>query len=148
MAHIDLDRGVHQRQHPATGIAVYMYVDTPGVYLNAYGSEVSPELALEAGFDVDKLAKMRLRQERIKAARDQIEAEIDALDDGDTKIVRERDGFTIVDIGLGRYIIKDPDGNALISQPQSRAIADALIEKLSPNGKDGKVVKGKVVGAE
>src|SRR5690554_3858011 len=57
MSKIDLDRGVLIRKHETTGTTIYMYFDTPGVYLNAHGGKVSEALAKQAGFDVDLYGK-------------------------------------------------------------------------------------------
>lgn len=140
---IDLDRGVHMRTNAgAGGIQIYMYVDTPGVYLDAFGHEVPEELAEGAGFDVEHLRKKRQLAERRAAAIKQVEDEMAAADEGDAIVVRERAGWQILDIGLGRHILKDPDGNNINPVPLPRQSADALLEQLTPNAKDEKPKKG------
>src|SRR6266699_464625 len=110
--YIDYDRGVHIRTHHSTGVDVYMYVDNPGVYLSAHGTPVSEALAREAGYPVDEQVKQRELNKRLRAAHAAVYAEMNA-GEAAQEIVEERDGFTIVSIGLGRHIIKSPDGDQL-----------------------------------
>jgi len=128
---IDYDRGVMKRIHPS-GISVYMYVDTPGVYLNAFGSEVAEEMAKTAGFDVGILAKKRLKNERMAAAMSAIEKELQGSEESMEVVVAEREGFTIVDIGIGRHHLKDPDGNVLTPTAQPLEAAKLLMDQLVP----------------
>ena len=96
---IDLDRGVISRSHPSLGMDVYMYVDDPGVYLTAHGTEVALALAEQAGFEVDKYAK----QHKIKVAMANAQADVLAqFNEATTEVLVERNGFKVVDIGLGR----------------------------------------------
>ena len=130
MAKIDYNRGVIKRIHP-TGIEVYMYRDTPGHYLNAFGSEVGAELAKAAGFDTERYGKARLRGERMGEAMKIIEAEL-ASGPAEPTVVEERAGFQIVDIGLGRFRLVDPDGGVLTTTPVPREMADLLLDQLAP----------------
>ena len=41
---IDVNRGVMIKKHPSMGL-VYMYMDKPGVYLNAFGKELPDKIA-------------------------------------------------------------------------------------------------------
>lgn len=129
--HIDVDRGVLMRYLEGTGIQVYMYVDEPGVFLNAFGKEVSEDLAKQAGFDVERLSRERVKRERMKAAFAAIEAEIDNSE-AKENVVEERDGFRLIDIGLGRYMIKDPEGASLNPVPVTEQIAKKLFDQLVP----------------
>lgn len=139
---IDFDRGVHVRTNTLVGgVQIYMYVDSPGVYYDAFGHEVSEELAEGAGFDVENLRKKRLLAERRAQALKTIEDEFRAAEEGEQLVVRERGGWQLVDIGAGRFIIKDPDGNNINPVPLPRQSADALLEQLTPGAKDSKVKK-------
>ena len=129
---IDYDRGVIKRTHPLNGVAIYMYRDTPGDYLNAFGTPVSEKIAKEAGFDVALLAKHKLKRERLAQAREAIEREIDT-GELTKEIVRQRSGFSLTHIGLGRYIVEDPDGTVLTPEPQSKQIAEKLFDELVPD---------------
>lgn len=128
---IDYNRGVIKRTHPLNGVAIYMYVDTPGDYLNAFGTTVADKLAKEAGFDVDVLSKQKLKRERLAQAREAIEREIDTSDVTREMIV-ERNGFSVTHIGLGRYVVEDPDGTVMNPTPLSKQIALKLFDDLVP----------------
>src|SRR5271167_3315009 len=71
---VDINCGVHMRFMPVTGAMVLMKVLQPGVFFNELGREVSSEMAASAGFDVERLLKLRRRNE----ARDKAIAAIDA----------------------------------------------------------------------
>lgn len=128
---IDYNRGVIKRTHPTLGLDVYMYRDEPGIFRNAYGSEVAVEVAEGCGFNVKALAKDRRRIELMKVAAQKIEEQL--LDEGDEiakEVVKSRDGFHVVHIGLGRYNLEDPDGNVLnkvyLSKEQGLKLLDQM----------------------
>lgn len=128
---IDYDRGVIKRTHRPSGVDVYMYVDEPGVYRNAFETEVSEAFAKQAGFDVATLSKQRLRKERVEAALAAIDQDIGET--GSTrKVVKTHGGFKIVNIGLGRHNVEDPDGGVLNSVPLPLEQAQKLVEHLIP----------------
>lgn len=128
---IDYDRGVIISQHKASGMDVFMYVDTPGVYLNAFGAPVSDQLAKEAGYDVEKFGKDKLKRERMAKAMTAIEAELAIADEvGKKNVVEEKGGFKIVDMGVGRHYVEDPDGNRLNSVPLPVEQARVLLTQL------------------
>jgi hypothetical protein len=129
---IDYDRGVRIRTVPNMGMDIFMYKDAPGVYLNAYGTEVTLELAKLAGFDVERLGKLRLRQERMAQMARQIDDEL-ATAEQSREVVEELDGFKIISLGDERYVIEDPDGNVLTTQIVSLAMANKLLGGLVPS---------------
>lgn len=130
---IDYNRGVTKKVHPQTMVAVFMYKDTPGVFLNAYGTEVSPDLAKECGFNTDELLKEKLKRERISQVTAMIEAEL-ANDQGGTRqLVEDINGFKTINIGLDRYIVEDPDGNNLTVTPLPLDTATKLLRQLNPS---------------
>lgn len=135
---IDYDRGVIINVHQASGIDVFMYVDDPGKFLTAHGTPVTDILAKEAGYDVEKLAKDRVKKSRKEQALQMIDAEL--ADDKDVKedIVEEKNGWKIITTGLGRHHLIDPDGNRLTSVPQPLEAAQKLL-----NGMAGEVKKAK-----
>ena len=135
---VDVNRGVMFMVHQATGMYVYMYIDTPGEYFNVHCSPVTEKMASEAGFEIEKYAKEKLKRERLRAASDAIEAEIAIADKQQQVVVEECSGFTIVDIGYSRFNVKDPDGNVLNTHPLSREIAVKLLENLVPEFKEKK----------
>jgi hypothetical protein len=142
-AAIDLDRGVHMRTNAqAGGIQIYMYVDQPGVYYDPFGNEVPDVLAEGAGFDVSLLAKQRKLKEMKEKAVAAITEEFEKADIvGKEVVVRSRGGFTLVDLGAERHIIKDQDGNSINPVPLPRSQADLVLDQLTPGAKDDKLSK-------
>ena len=127
--HIDLDRGVISRTHPSLGMDIYMYVDDPGVYLTAHGSEVEKTLAEAAGFEVDTYDK----QHKIKLAMAEAQSEVLAkFSEATSKVLAERNGFKVLDIGMGRCNVLSPDGDLLNKTPISKEQADVLLKHLAP----------------
>lgn len=136
MANIDVRRGVRRRKHPKTGIEVFMYADTPGIYLNAFGDELPESVAREAGFDTDALGKKRKRDERVKAAMAAIDHELE-VEGAEETVVVERGGYKVVDYGEGRCKVFDPDGLSLNPTviPKSSAVnlLDSMVKREEPD---------------
>lgn len=128
---INYDDGVIINVHPGTGMDVFMYVDKPGAYLTAHGRDVPEAIAREAGFDVDRLSKEKLRRERKAQAGAIIDKEL--ADDANTveECVDEQNGFRLVSIGLGRHNVKDPDGNILNTSPLPKESALRLFKAMT-----------------
>jgi hypothetical protein len=140
---IDYDRGVLIKTHPSMGMDIYMYVDTPGVYLNAFGTEVPMELATASGYDTERFGKEKIKRERMKLAMASIEAELELADKQEKQeVVYSKGDFKVVDIGLGRHFVQDPDGNRLTTQAIPLEQAKVLVDQLVP-----KVEKEKVNGS-
>lgn len=129
---IDLDRGVTKRLTSA-GVSVYMYKDEPGVFRSAFGSEVSADIAREAGFEVDKLLKERDKRARLSEAMTAIEQEYNEYAEGGKEIV-EREGWKLIAIGNGMHNIMDPDGNKVNPMPMAAEAAGKLFEHMVPQG--------------
>lgn len=129
---IDLDRGVHQRIDLGTGMDIYMYVDTPGVYLTLHGTEVDVELARRAGFPVEEQLKKRRVQQALVAAQDRVLAELQVADQSVKVVVKEADGFKIIDIGYDRYQVLSPDDDVLTPSPLNLRSAVILLGQLVP----------------
>jgi len=133
---INLDRGVHSRTDPGTGMEVYMYVDDPGVYLSAHGTEVDVELARRAGFPIDEQMKKRHIKLALKNAQDKVLAELAEADKSEKVVVKEKAGFKVVDIGYDRYRVHDPDGDLLTPSPLSLRESVILLDQLVPGSED------------
>lgn len=139
---ISYNRGVHKRSvfendDPIKGQAitdVYMYVDQPGVFYNAFEIEVSDDLARRAGYDVDVLRKHKLANERRADFEKALRAEMElGVDPGDAKVVQEREGFKLMDIGKDRFQILGPDGYLVNkSGPLPGKRAAALFNEVIP----------------
>jgi hypothetical protein len=132
---IDLDRGVWMRTHPTLNMDVYMYCDDPGVYYDAHGNTVPEELAAAAGFDTEKLGRDHKIKVALKEAQDAVLA---GFGEAKTKVSAERGGFKIMDIGLGRFNVHDPEGNLLHKTPISKEQATILLDHLSPKAEPPK----------
>lgn len=128
---IDYDRGVIIQTEPGTGMDVFMYIDSPGKFINAHGSAVPDKIAAAAGYDVEKLGKERLRRERKAAANAIIDKELNDDNELDEKDVKEFEGWKVVSIGLGRHNVKDPDGNVLNAMHLPLEGAMRLFEAMS-----------------
>lgn len=126
---IDYDRGVSIRQHKQTGIMVYMYKDTPGVYYNVHGTEVAEDFAGEAGFDIASLGKQRTLRERMSAAMDEIKAELDLAGEAG-EVVKEQGGLKIVRINDDKFQVLDENGNKISPIPLPLDQATLLLDKL------------------
>lgn len=127
---IDYDRGILKRTH-GSGLDIYMYIDSPGHYLNSHGTEVSPELAKQSGFDTENLGRKRILNERLASANEQIRAELDAAAN-ERKIEQEVDGFKLIDLGLGNYMVAGPDDMNLLPRPIPKQQAQMLFKELIP----------------
>lgn len=127
---IDYDRGVLKRTH-GTGLDIYMYIDSPGHYLNSHGTEVTVELAKGAGFDTEALGRKRLLNERLSEANDKIRSELDAAAN-ERKVEQEVDGFKLIDLGLGNYMVVGPDDMNLLPRPIPKQQAVMLFKELVP----------------
>lgn len=129
---IDYNRGLMKRTHIKTGVDVYMYKDDPGVFLNAYGTVVSEQLARECGFETEKLGKEKLKKERMAQAMALIEAELAEAEPSNRLLVEERLGFKVMDVGKGMHILEDPDGNKLTAAPLPMEAALTLLKQMTP----------------
>lgn len=129
---VDFDRGVIIRDHPGIGISVYMYSDNPGVYFDAYGNELSIAVAEQAGYDVDILQKKKALIERRRLAIAAIDAEAEAEPES-VKVISENGPFKALDIGSGRAVIEDADGNRITPSPitvqQAKKLILTLVDK-------------------
>jgi hypothetical protein len=111
---IDYNRGVSIRVDPSSGAKVYMYKDSPGVFLNAHGAEVADSLARRCGFDVTTLKREREKREAIGEAMADIEAQFESEKSRKVeKVVKEKEGYRVVDFGFGRHSVFGPEGEKL-----------------------------------
>lgn len=128
---IDYDRGALIMTHPGSGMDVFMYVDSPGKYLNAHLNSVPDNIAKEAGYNVEQLAKERVRLDRKAQAGAIIDKELANDEDLEEVTVDNRNGFSLVSIGLGRHNVKDPDGNILNAHSLPKESAQKLFEAMA-----------------
>jgi hypothetical protein len=128
---IDLNRGVEIRKHRQSGMQIFMYRDTPGVYLNAFAKEIPAHLAKEAGFPVEDYSRKRLAKEKMGAAMAAIEAELATGEGEQQEILAEAGGYKVVALGLGRAKLFDTEGNALTEEPMAKDYALKLLAELT-----------------
>jgi hypothetical protein len=128
---IDYDRGAVIKQEPNSGMDVFMYVDAPGEYLNAHGTVVPDTLARQAGYDIDRLAKEKLKNERKALAASLIDNEFQNTGEAQ-EIIDIRDGWRLVGIGHGQYLVRDPDDNILNKNPLPMEAAQKLVSLMAP----------------
>lgn len=126
---INLDRGVHMRTHPSLSMDIYMYVDDPGVYYTAHGDKIDPELARAAGFPVDKQLHDHKVNEALKQAQKEV---LEKFGEAKSAVLKERDGFKIMDLGMGRHNVLGPEGDLLNKMPLSLEQAEILLKHLAP----------------
>ncbi|RJG45471.1 hypothetical protein [Mesorhizobium sp. DCY119] len=128
---IDLDRGVHIRRHQDMGgMHVYMYADTPGVYLNEDGVRLPEAIAEGAGYPVAEHARARLKKERMDAAIAEVEAQLDIATEG--AVLAARGGYQVLSSGANRAKVIDDTGALLTPVPIPHHEAMALLALLVP----------------
>lgn len=123
------DSGVVKRSSDV--LDVYMLLSEPGVYYNAHGGKVSEKLAKQAGFDVKNLAKQRQLRERMSDVEARIRAELEAADEQPDRVHSELNGYKLVEVGGGRFHLKDPDGNVLSRVPLTENIGKKLLNDVA-----------------
>jgi hypothetical protein len=138
---IDLNRGVEIRKHKLSGMQIFMYRDTPGVYLNAFAKEVPEKLAQEAGFPIKEYSRKRVAKERMAKAMSAIEAELEVPED-DRPVLAERGGYRVIGLGLGRAHVTDEDGTPLTQEPVAADYALKLLTELAGPEVDTPKTKG------
>ena len=133
---IDANRGVMIQRHSSLGL-VYMYIDTPGVYLNTFGKEIPEKVAAQAHFDVEELGKEKQKRERMAKAMTAIEIELElAITADEETILWERGGYRVVKLSHGKAYVFDDENNKLtpIAIPQEEA--KLLLDHLAPEEKE------------
>lgn len=145
MPEIDVDRGVSIRQitkfenqHKFApdpkygGLTVYMYVDEPGIYYDVHGRIVPEGLAQMAGFEIDKLAKLRNKREAMAKFEKRLAQEL-ALETEDDEVVIIQEGdWKVVALPMDRAKIVDiATGEAITAVPMPRSDALVLLAHLT-----------------
>lgn len=133
---IDVNRGVEIHRDTATGIRVYMYIDKPGEYLNAFAKPVSPEFAKKAGFPVEAQLRQKIARDKIADFTAKMAAELDVTNLTDTaEVLVERDGYRVLKMPYGNALVVGEDNEKLTPAPVPEQAALELLEALSPSGK-------------
>lgn len=127
MAKLDLDRGVTIRFHPSNRMQIAMYDDTPGAYVTQTGDFVAPELARQAGFDVERDIRRKVANERLAAARRQIEAELREEEEIIASALSGKSKMDVRHIGGGQYALFSKEGKQLTKVAMTRADIELLV---------------------
>lgn len=143
---IDVDRGVHIKQivkfDPKNavkfdpdqmygGITVYMYVDEPGKYFDVHGRDVAIALAKRAGFDTDRLAKVRNRQLAVRKFESDLAKELALELDEEEVILAEKGSWKVRALPMERAQVIDIETNEPVTPaPMLRADAIRLLDEL------------------
>lgn len=136
---MDINRGLEIRKHPSTGAEIYMVIGNkelgvppePGVYYNINDLPVSEDMAAEAGFPVEQHRKAREKAAALAKASAVIEAQYAGVE-AKNEVIAERRGYKLLDIGMDRYAVLDPDGTNLTPKYISPAIAQHVFDQLVP----------------
>lgn len=130
--------GIMRRFAPG-GIGVNMFWARPGEYFDDMGRVMPDQLAEMAGYDIKRLGQEKAKLDAMGVAQREIEAQF--YSSAERKVVLERDGYLLVDIGIGRFNIEfGADGTLMNAQgPLSEDIARVVFDKLAP--KPPKVAK-------
>ncbi len=141
---VDVNRGVHIRftrggEFP-DGMAVYMYVDRPGVFYNDHAKQVPAEVASAAGFNVAPLLRARKKFEAMAKAQQEIEAQF-REDSGIREVIREEDDYLLVHIGSERYNVEFADGSPLTPQPMTKEVAERTFRAMLGKEEEAKPAK-------
>jgi hypothetical protein len=165
MGAIDLDRGVIIRQivkfdtknthkfepdEKYGGVVVHMYVDEPGVYYNVHGKKLPDAIAKYAGFDTDKLSKLRNKRLAVLAFEERVRAELEIELDEDEVVLGEAGEWKIIGLPMDRAKVVDKETGEMVTPvPLSRTDAKILLKELVAVNEDGKkneVAKDKING--
>lgn len=137
MANLDADRGYTMRaSFLQPDKRVFMYKDTPGVYFDVHGAQVSEAEAHDAGFPTEQLARLKhISEARVAAEAEWKKAYAEVL--GQPKnVVASRGGFSVVELANDNFDIEDIDGTRLNRNPMTFAEAERLFGLLAPLPQD------------
>jgi hypothetical protein len=130
---IDVTRGVEIRRDRSTGVRVYMYINEPGVYLNAFGKPLAESFANKAGFPTERYSRMRNAREKIADFTRKMQHEMDVSSLTENReVVVARGGYTVYAMPYGNAIVTSDEGDNLTPTPIAQASALELLEALAP----------------
>lgn len=123
---IDVNRGVTIWKHPKGGMDVFMYKDTPGIYLDAHGREIPEKMAQQSGAPVEKYRKRRMiQEEQAKVA----EALREKYDVDAPEVVTEVNGLQLMELPGG--MMRVAREGEYLSDPIPPGFARELFEDMS-----------------
>lgn len=129
---IDVNRGVMVKRDTASGMYIYMYIDTPGVYYNGLGREVPEALAASVGYDTATFAREKRKRQMMTEAMGAIEAELELAQSAKTEdILREQGGYKVIGVGTNMaHIAEAETGERITTTPVPVELAMATMDKL------------------
>jgi hypothetical protein len=132
MAKIDLDRGVTIRKHKDSGMYIYMYKDTPGVYLSQHGDVLPDKLAQLVGFDTGRLSKERDKREKMAAFSAKVTKELALAEASDApEVIVTRGDYSVIALPGGRANVVSGSAGKLNQTPLTRDLAMELLGALA-----------------
>lgn len=123
---LDLNRGVVTRFH-RSGVKVSMYRDTPGEYYTEDGKRIDARFAREAGFDVERDMREKVKNERLAAYKAQLESEMRSEEDALAQVASNRSAYDVRHVGAGQYAVFDKEGKRLTRVAMTKADLEMLI---------------------
>src|SRR5690606_37787061 len=106
---LDLNRGVMTKFHPS-GIKVNMYLDDPGTYLDDRGQPLDEKFAIQAGFNVERDKREKLKQLKLKAYKEQLDREMRSEEEALAEAMSQSGNVDVRHIGGGQFAIFDKTG--------------------------------------
>lgn len=124
---IDVNRGVMYSYH-SSGMRIFMYLDEPGIYFDDHLGHVPDRVAAEAGFNVQRFAKLRLRNMEVAKVKAALDAKLDIQDI--KTVLREQGRYRLVQYDNGMARVETDEG-PLTPVPMGVPIAEALFKSLT-----------------
>lgn len=128
MSAINRARGCIIRIHPA-GMRVIMYHDSPGVFVDERGESVTQKVAAAAGYDVQRLAKQKRKQEKLHRLQAELDREFSDQEDAIARAMSSDGKLTVKATGGGQYAIFNND-TRVTTHALNKKEAETLLEQL------------------
>lgn len=132
---IERSRGAIIRFHPS-GFRVVMYKDAPGEYVDERGEKFPVAIAKAAGFNVEKLAKERDKQERMVAFKEKLDRDYASEEERLAAALSTDGELSVKHIGGGQYAIYN-GASRVTHTALNKTEAEALIEQLTGDDETG-----------
>lgn len=105
---VDIDRRPTQIRYTPDGMAVYMYLDDPGVYYNDHARRIPMELAAEAGYEIAKNERLHKMIEARRKVMGDLEAQFQI--ENAHKVIADRGDYQVIQIAPDYCNIVFKDG--------------------------------------
>lgn len=125
---IDVDRGVMQCTHKASGMRISMYIDTPGVYFDDHLNPLPASLAKAAGFPTETLEKKRRMAQEMAKVKASLTAQLQI---GSTQeVYKEAGRYRVLHFPETGMAVVESDGERLTPTPVALGVAIVLFDEL------------------